>query len=286
MSVVSQTGGRWPAPGKLNLMLRIVGQRPDGYHLLQTVFQFIELCDWLSFEVNGHGVVTLANPLPGVPVDDDLTVRAARLLQKETGCRKGASIAVDKRLPMGGGLGGGSSDAATTLVALNHLWGLGLSSHRLQELGLSLGADVPVFVNGVAAWAEGVGERLTAMMLAEPWFVVLAPDCHVATGKVFSAPNLTRNHDPIKISDFPAVWQGNDCLDVVGELYPPVKAALADLAGFSGNAKLTGTGACVFAAFDSEFEANQAAEALRGRWRLWVTRARNRSGLIERLSQG
>lgn len=275
---------RWPAPGKLNLMLRIVGQRADGYHLLQTVFQFIELCDWLSFQVNDHGAVTLDNPLPGVPAEQDLTVRAARLLQAETGCSQGVSIGVDKRLPMGGGLGGGSSDAATTLAALNRLWGLGLDSQRLQALGLSLGADVPVFVNGLAAWAEGVGEVLTPMALPEPWFVVLAPDCHVATGRVFSAANLTRNRDPIKIADFPGLWQGNDCLDVVSELYPLVKAALGDLARFSDNAKLTGTGACVFAAFDSEAAAREAEQALSGRWRLWVTRAHNRSALLDRLA--
>lgn len=286
MSAVSQEGARWPAPGKLNLMLRIVGRRPDGYHLLQTVFQFIDLCDWLTFEVNGHGAVTLENPLPGVPAEEDLTVRAARLLRKETGCGKGVAIAVDKRLPMGGGLGGGSSDAATTLVALNHLWGLGLDSGRLQALGLGLGADVPVFVNGSAAWAEGVGEVLTPMQMSEPWFVVLAPDCHVATGKVFSAPNLTRNHVPIKIDDFPELWQANDCLEIVSEMYPPVKAALGDLAAFSGNAKLTGTGACVFAAFASEQAANEAANVLSGRWRLWVVKGCNRSSLLSRLSCG
>ncbi|WP_373280429.1 4-(cytidine 5'-diphospho)-2-C-methyl-D-erythritol kinase [Methylogaea oryzae] len=278
-------GAAWPAPGKLNLMLRIVGQRPDGYHLLQTVFQFIDLCDWLSFDVNDHGAVALANPLPGVPAEEDLTVRAARLLQAETGCGKGVTISVDKRLPMGGGLGGGSSDAATTLVALNHLWGLGLDAGRLQALGLGLGADVPVFVNGVAAWAEGVGEVLTPMNLPEPWFVVMAPDCHVATGKVFSAPNLTRNRVPIKIEDFPALWQGNDCLEIVSQMYPPVKAALDELGAFSEGAKLTGTGACVFAAFGSESVAEEAARALRGRWRLWVTKGLNRSPLLARLSE-
>jgi 4-diphosphocytidyl-2-C-methyl-D-erythritol kinase len=275
----------WPAPGKLNLMLRVVGRRPDGYHLLQTVFQFIDLCDWLSFRVDGSGEVRQETPLPGVPAEQDLTVRAARLLQAETGCKQGVSIRVDKRLPMGGGVGGGSSDAATTLVALNHLWQLGLDSPHLQSLGLSLGADVPVFVNGVAAWAEGVGEELTPMALPEPWFVVLAPDCHVATGAVFSSPNLTRNESPLKIDDFPEVWQGNSCLDVVSELYPPVKAALQDLGVFSDSPKLTGTGACVFAAFADEGSAQAAAEALRGRWRLWVTQGRNRSSLLARLSQ-
>lgn len=286
MSVASNAGAPWPAPGKLNLMLRIVGRRADGYHLLQTVFQFIDLCDWLSFQVHEHGEVSLHNPLPGVPAEQDLTVRAARLLQRETGCTQGVTISVDKRLPMGGGLGGGSSDAATTLVALNHLWGLGLDSQRLQTLGLALGADVPVFVKGVAAWAEGVGEVLTPMALPEPWFVVLAPDCHVATGKVFSAQNLTRSRDPIKIADFPAVWQANDCLDVVSDLYPPVKAALHDLGRFSALPKLTGTGACVFAAFDDEQTAATAADALRNHWRLWVTRGKNRSALLDRLADG
>lgn len=274
---------RWPAPGKLNLMLRIVGRRPDGYHLLQTVFQFIDLCDWLQFVVDERGEVVLADPLPGVPVEQDLTVRAARLLQAETSCRLGVSIRLEKRLPMGGGLGGGSSDAATTLLALNRLWGLDLPRERLCRLGLTLGADVPVFVNGFAAWAEGVGEVLTPMELPEPWFVVLAPDCHVATALVFNHPDLTRDHEPIKMRDFPEPWQGNDCLPVVSRLYPPVKDALEALGRVAPSAKLTGTGACVFAAFDSRGEAEAAAEALREKWRLWLVKGLNRSPILDRL---
>lgn len=274
---------RWPAPAKLNLMLRIVGRRADGFHLLQTVFQFIDLCDELAFDIDDSGAVNLATPLPGVPPEHDLTVRAARLLQAETGCTQGVTIRVEKRLPMGGGVGGGSSDAATTLLALNQLWGLGLSTETLCRLGLRLGADVPVFVNGVAAWAEGVGEQLTPLNLAEPWFVVIAPDCHVATGAVFSHPDLTRDSKPITISDFPGQWQGNDCLPVVSQLYPPIRNALAALGAWGNEAKLTGTGACVFAAFDDRAAAEAAAQALSSQWRAWVCKGLNRSPVLDRL---
>lgn len=268
---------RWPAPGKLNLMLRIVGRRADGYHLLQTVFQFIDLCDWLTFRVLDTDEVVLCNPLPGVPAEQDLTVRAARLLQEESGCRRGVEIAIDKRLPMGGGLGGGSSDAATTLLALNRLWGGGFPNERLQELGLRLGADVPVFVKGVGAWAEGVGERLMPVELPEPWYVVLVPDCPVATAKVFGAPDLTRNSEPIKIADFLSGNRINDCLPAVREMYPPVRQALEDLGREAGESRLTGTGACVFAECSSKSQAEGIAKNLSARWDAQVTRGMNRS---------
>ncbi|HLF97121.1 MAG TPA: 4-(cytidine 5'-diphospho)-2-C-methyl-D-erythritol kinase [Methylococcaceae bacterium] len=273
----NEQAGRWPAPGKLNLTLRIVGRRPDGYHLLQTVFQFIDLCDWLTFRVLVTDEVLLRNPLPGVPAEQDLTVRAARLLQQESGCRRGVEITVDKRLPMGGGLGGGSSDAATTLLALNRLWGLGFSNERLQALGLCLGADVPVFVKGVGAWAEGVGEQLTPVDLPEPWYVVLVPDCPVATAKVFAAPDLTRNSEPIKINDFLSGNRINDCLPVVREMYPPVRRALEDLGCEAGESRLTGTGACVFAECSSKSQAESVARNLSARWDARVTRGMNRS---------
>lgn len=266
-------------------MLRIVGRRPDGYHLLQTVFQFIDLCDWLSFRVSDTGEVTLRTPLPGVPAEQDLTVRAAHLLQQESACRLGVEIAVDKRLPMGGGLGGGSSDAATTLLALNRLWGLGFSSERLQQLGLRLGADVPVFVKGVAAWAEGVGERLTPVEVPEPWYVVVVPDCPVATAKVFGAPHLTRNSEPIKINDFLSGNRINDCLPVVREMYPPVRNALDDLACEAGESRLTGTGACVFAGCSSEGRAAAIARSLSARWDARVARGMNRSPALA-MAQG
>jgi 4-diphosphocytidyl-2-C-methyl-D-erythritol kinase len=276
---MAETMLRLPAPAKLNLMLRIVGQRPDGYHLLQTVFQFIDRSDWIEFRRRDDGRIVLKNPLPGVPAESDLTVRAAALL-KEAGGRAGlgVDIAVDKVLPLGGGLGGGSSDAATTLLGLNRLWDLGLDLDTLARLGLSLGADVPVFVRGFAAWAEGVGEHLVPLPdLPEPWYVVIVPPCHVATGAVFGAEGLTRNHKPIKIADFLAGQQENDCLPVVSSQYAPVRDALAALGAHAAKAKLTGTGACVFAAFDSWTEADSVAQQLSPAWSIFVAKGFNRS---------
>jgi 4-diphosphocytidyl-2-C-methyl-D-erythritol kinase len=276
---------RWPAPAKLNLMLRITGQRSDGYHLLQTVFQFIDLCDWLTFHPVADGRVSLQKPMPGVPEADDLTVRAARLLKAETGCEQGVCIEVEKNLPMGGGLGGGSSDAATTLVMLNELWGLQLSVDRLMDLGLALGADVPVFVYGYSSWAEGVGEKLEKIDIPEQWFVVIKPDCHVNTGEVFSAKDLTRNSKSIKIADFIAGQHQNDCLGVVRERYQSVKDALLDLSGFS-EARLTGTGACVFAQFDSEKAAASAYQSLQKKWQVYLVKGVNESPLFSKLKNG
>jgi len=239
------TPGAWPAPAKLNLMLRIVGRRADGYHLLQTVFQFLDFGDELGFRIRGDGRLGLTDPLPGVAVEEDLVYRAALLLQRHTGCAQGADITVDKRLPMGGGLGGGSSDAATTLVALNQLWGTRLGVDDLAALGERLGADVPVFVRGQAAWGEGVGDLLTPVTLPEPWYLVVCPAVSVNTGAVFKDPELTRNSPPITISDFVAGWQGNDCLPVVEGRYPQVAETRRRLGKF-GPARLTGTGACVF----------------------------------------
>lgn len=271
---------RYPAPAKLNLLLRIVGRREDGYHLLQTVFQFIDRCDWLEFEARADGRITLESPLPGVPEADDLTVRAAVALRAATGCAEGVTIRVEKHLPMGGGLGGGSSDAATTLVALNRLWGLGLTQERLKAIGLALGADVPVFIEGVAAWGEGVGERLTPLALDEAWYVVLVPDCHVETGRVFTAPELTRNSPPITMEDFFEGCRENDCLPVVLTHYPAVAKAL-ELLGRYGEARLTGTGACVFAAFDAEASARQVLAQIGGACEGFVAQGRNRSPLYE-----
>ena len=273
---------RWPAPAKLNLMLRITGQRADGYHLLQTVFQFIDLCDWIRFHPVADGRVSLDKTIPGVAESDDLTVRAANLLKAETGCAQGVRIEVEKNLPMGGGLGGGSSDAATTLVVLNELWGLGLSRESLLRLGLSLGADVPVFVYGHASWAEGVGEKLVQIDVPEQWVVVIKPDCHVNTKEIFSDKDLTRNSKSIKIDDFTAGQQQNDCLAVVRERYQPVKDALVDLSQYS-EARLTGTGACVFAQFDSEMAAVKAYESLRDKWQVYLARGKNESPLFSKL---
>jgi 4-diphosphocytidyl-2-C-methyl-D-erythritol kinase len=235
----------WPAPAKLNLFLHVVGRRTDGYHLLQTVFQFLDFADELRFDVTGDGRIGRATPLPGVAEDADLTVRAARLLQQRTGTSRGVTIHLTKRIPAGGGLGGGSSDAATTLVALNRLWGLGLSPVELAVFGLELGSDVPVFVRGQAAWAEGVGEVLTPVDLPTPWYVVVAPPAHVATPGVFADPELTRNTPPITIRAFLAGQGHNDLESVVRRRYPEVDRTLRWLAGF-GPARMTGSGACVF----------------------------------------
>lgn len=192
----------WPAPAKLNLFLHITGQREDGYHLLQTAFQFIDRCDQLEFELNDSGEVTLLTPIEGVNDKDNLIVRAAKLLMQQAGIQQGVAISLQKILPMGGGLGGGSSNAATTLVALNYLWDAGLSIQQLAQLGLQLGADVPVFIHGTAAWAEGVGEEITPISVDEPWFVVIVPDCHVSTAEIFSSSELTRDCKMITVSRF------------------------------------------------------------------------------------
>lgn len=272
----------WPAPAKLNLMLRIVGRRADGYHLLQTVFQFVELCDWIRFHPAAAGCVSLSKTIPGVAEPDDLTVRAALLLKAETGCEQGVCIEVEKNLPMGGGLGGGSSDAATVLVVLNKLWGLNLPVERLMQLGLSLGADVPIFIVGHSAWAEGVGEKIQKINIPEQWVVIIKPDCHVNTKEIFSAKELTRDSKSIKIGDFIAGQHKNDCLDVVCQYYPSVKNALLDLSEFS-EARLTGTGACVFAQFDSEMNALSAYRSLKDKWRVYLSKCVNESPLFSML---
>jgi len=270
---------RLPAPAKLNLMLRVVGRRPDGYHLLQTVFQFIDYCDWIVLKERCDGLIGLVNPLPGVPEASDLTVRAAKLLREAAGDEGlGVEIEVEKNLPMGGGLGGGSSDAATTLLGLNALWNLGLSIDALAGLGLQLGADVPVFVRGYAAWGEGVGEHLIPLAdLPEPWYVVVAPPCHVVTGAVFSSEDLTRDNKPITIEDFVAGQQENHCLPVVIAMHPVVGEALKAVAEYSRSAKLTGTGACVFGEFDDESAARAAALKLSAQWRVFVAKGMNQS---------
>ncbi len=259
-----------PAPAKLNLFLHVVGRRDDGYHLLQTLFRFIDLSDTLRFTLREDGAVCRLNALEGVPPEQDLCVRAARLLQQETGCRLGIDIEVEKRIPMGGGLGGGSSDAATTLLALNRLWGLGLSRERLMQIGLTLGADVPVFVFGDNAFAEGVGERLQAYALPDAWYVVLCPPVHVPTARIFTHPDLTRNTISMtmralpKGRDFRAgriAGLRNDLQAVACALYPEVAGHLAWLARFAP-ALMTGSGACVFAEFATEAEAKAVLQQL------------------------
>lgn len=243
-----------PAPAKLNLFLHVVGRRDDGYHLLQTLFRFIDLSDTLHFTLRQDGVVHRLNEIDAVPEEQDLCVRAARLLQQETGCKQGVDIALDKCIPMGGGLGGGSSDAATTLLALNRLWGLQLPRERLMQLGLQLGADVPVFVFGENAFAEGVGEQLQAYPLPEEWYVVLFPPVQVPTARIFTHPELTRNTISLTIRALPMAQLHNDLQPVVCKLYPEVERHLGWLGQFAP-AMMTGSGACVFAAFADEEQA-------------------------------
>lgn len=254
-------GVRWSAPAKLNLMLRIIGQQEDGYHLLQTVFQIIDMADELVFSRANDGQVRLKKAIFGVQEEDDLTVRAANLLKQETGYQGGVCIDVEKNLPMGGGLGGGSSDAATVLVVLNQLWQLGLTEQRLIELGLSLGADVPIFIKGASAWAEGVGEKLTLIDLPNAWFVVVKPQCHVDTGKIFSASDLTRDSKSITMENFNSGDNKNDCLPVVKKQYIEVDQALNEL-GQYGQARLTGTGACIFMQFSHRQSAQDVYDNL------------------------
>lgn len=244
----------YPAPAKLNLFLHVVGRRPDGYHLLQSVFRFVDFGDELRFAVRQDGVISRSNALPGLEPERDLCVRAARLLQEASGCRLGVEITLEKRLPMGGGLGGGSSDAATTLLALNRLWGLNLSRAALQQLGLKLGADVPVFVFGESAFAEGVGEILQAVALPPAWYLVLVPPVGVPTAEIFSSGELTRDTIPIKMAAFSTGYGHNDLEPVVSRKYPQVAETLAWLKAF-GDARMTGSGACVFVGFATEQEA-------------------------------
>ena len=259
-------GTVYPAPAKLNLMLRVTGRRADGYHLLQTIFRFIDFCDAVRICVREDGIIARPNDISGVDENDDLCLRAARLLQKAGAIRVGADIALEKRLPVGGGLGGGSSDAATALIALNRLWGLDWPRTRLQELALQLGADVPVFVFGESALGEGIGEKLTALTLPPAWYLVLVPPVGVSTAQVFQHPDLIRNSIPTKIPPFSAASASNGLEAVVCRLYPEVARHLAWLKEFGGaqlrNARMTGSGGCVFAEFANEDAARAVLDQL------------------------
>lgn len=269
----------WLAPAKINRFLHITGQRDDGYHELQTVFQFLDYGDELQFKIAAHqSEICHNNPLPGVKPEDDLSIRAARLLQQYSHCSHGVQISINKRLPMGGGLGGGSSDAATTLVALNQLWQLQLDKNALAALGVQLGADVPIFVHGHAAWAEGVGEEFSVIELDEPWFVVLVPRVSVSTAEVFSNPHLKRDCVPISRNDFVSGQGNNVCEAIVRKLYPAVDQALSWLNQFS-EARMTGTGACVFATFATEQEAQQVLQDKTSQFDGFIAKGKNISPL-------
>jgi 4-diphosphocytidyl-2-C-methyl-D-erythritol kinase len=253
----------YPAPAKLNLFLHVVGRRPDGYHLLQTVFRFLDFGDSLEIAPRDDGDIRLLSPLPDVPVESDLCWRAARLLKTHTGCRLGADIRLIKRLPLGGGLGGGSSDAATVLLALNRLWNLNLPRAELQSLGLRLGADVPVFVFGRGAFAEGVGEVLTPWTPAPASYVVLTPPAHVSTPAIFAHPGLTRNTPSVTIAALSDGYGRNDLEPIASALNPEVAEVLGWLKT-RGDARMTGSGACVFAAFPDRATADQVFAARPG----------------------
>lgn len=272
-----------PAPAKLNLFLHVTGRRADGYHLLQTAFQLIDRCDTLDFEVRDDGQIIRSNDVPGVPAETDLIVRAARLLQDKTQCQLGANLTLHKILPMGGGLGGGSSDAATTLMALNRLWHTGLTKTELMSLGLQLGADVPFFIFGENAFAEGVGEELQAIQTPERWFVVIEPGVQVPTPAIFSAKELTRDSKIVRIADFSSnaemLWK-NDLQTVACAMFPEVDEAVRWLSQF-GNAKMTGSGACVFCAFADEAAADKVIEQIPERWTSWKAKALNRHPMDE-----
>lgn len=285
---------QWLAPAKLNLFLHVTGRRADGYHELQTVFQLIDLCDTIAIRVTADGRIERPVGPVGVDPEADLTVRAAKALQVAVGCGSGAAIRISKRIPLGGGLGGGSSDAATVLVALNELWQCGLSLEELAGLGLPLGADVPVFVRGSSAWAEGVGERLVPVELPERWYLVIHPGVAVPTRDVFQSAELTRNSPIITIRAFfegrETVATGeplgsgtrNDCEPVVRARYPEVAEALSWLGNFAP-ARLTGTGSCIFAAFGSAIEAERVAARVPDQWRSFVARGLNVSPVHVRL---
>lgn len=273
----------WLAPAKINLFLHVTGRRSDGYHTLQTVYQFVELNDVLQFSVREDNEIHLDSDFDEVPPEQNLVVRAARALQQHSGTRAGTDIKLIKNIPTGGGLGGGSSDAATTLVALNEFWRLGLSIKELAEIGVSVSADVPVFVYGQASWAEGIGDKLTPVAPSEPWYLVVNPKVQVSTQALFNAPELTRNSSPITIRDFMDGRSRNVFEPIVVPRYPEVGAALEWLRrNYRANrAKMSGTGACVFAAFESEDQAKALAEQLPESMIGYVVKGRNASPLYD-----
>jgi len=278
MGKVSPWSRRYPAPAKLNLFLHVVGRRPDGYHLLQTAFRLIDLCDWLRFTLREDREVRLSRAIPGVPAEENLVVRAARLLQAEGDARAGVEIDLEKNIPIGGGLGGGSSDCATTLAVLNRLWELDLPQEKLAGLALALGADVPFFLFGRNAFGEGIGERLAALDLPQAWYVVLVPPVVVPTRTIFASPELTRNSKTIKISGFSAGFGRNDLEPVVCRRHAEVAAHLGWLRQF-GDARMSGSGACVFVEFAAEREARSVHSKMPAEMRGFVVQGLDRQPL-------
>ena len=288
-----------PAPAKLNLFLHVCGRRPDGYHLLQTVFQMVDHGDTLHFTLRSDGQVRRPTDVPGVPEQQDLIVRALHLLAAEFERRHGRrapgiDVEIDKILPMGGGLGGGSSDAATALMAANHLWNAGLNRNELMALGLPLGADIPFFIFGQTAFAEGVGEALQAVDVPDCWYVVVEPGVSVPTATIFSSDDLTRNTEPVTIADFsrclvsqtnPGGFGKNDLQAVAARLFPPVAQAIEWL-GQYGKARMTGSGACVFCAFSTESEADRVLSNVPAVWTAWKAKSLARHPLAEVLQVG
>jgi 4-diphosphocytidyl-2-C-methyl-D-erythritol kinase len=275
----------WPAPAKLNLFLHINGRRSDGYHELQTLFQFIDYCDYLDFRPTAGKCLTLHSDMGDVVADNDnLILRAAKSLQQATDYQGGAEIWLDKRLPMGGGLGGGSSDAATTLVALNALWQTHLSRQELSKLGLKLGADVPVFIEGFAAFAEGVGERLQPVSPPEKWYLVLVPKVQVSTAAIFQDPDLPRDTPKLDLNSLLANPWRNDCEKLVSTRYPQVAKALGWLVEYAPS-RMTGTGACVFGEFETQQQALAALAQVPEDQQGFVAQGKNRSPLELRLSR-
>ncbi len=278
-----------PAPAKLNLFLHVVGRRDDGYHLLQSVFTLIDREDRVGLRVRGDGVIRRVNEVSGVPSDEDLAVRAARLLKAATGTTLGADIEVEKRIPLGGGLGGGSSDAATVLMVLDRLWETGLDRTALSALGARLGADIPFFLYGRTAWVEGTGERLAPVEVPERWYVVLTPPVQVRTGEIFAALELTRNTEALKMEDFSADPEGNrfhnDLEAVVLARYPAVREHLEWL-GRRGRARMTGSGSCVFAGFGSREAARRVMDELPASMKGFIARGLSRHPLAQQVQQG
>ncbi|MGB0445350.1 MAG: 4-(cytidine 5'-diphospho)-2-C-methyl-D-erythritol kinase [Porticoccaceae bacterium] len=271
-----------PSPAKINLFLHILDRRDDGYHNLQTLFQLLDCGDQLSFTANKNSDINVLSHLDEVAAEDNLVYKAAKALQQATGCQWGCDIELEKKLPMGAGLGGGSSNAATTLVALNDLWQCGLTLDELANIGCHLGADVPVFVQGKTAFAEGIGEQLTPIELKETWYLIITPKINISTKEIFSHSELTRNAPAIKIRALPKVQYRNDCQSVVEKLYPQVKQAIGWLKPF-GSPLMTGTGASVFCPFDSEEEAKQVLKQVPDSWNSFVAQGVNQSPLHKQL---